>query len=174
MSFSVNVKMSGAGETFAIAIENATTVAEMKEKCNGHNGELEVARITLVYKGRILKDDQTVETIKLSEGQTIHLVNKPAKKEAPKAAPASDPQAAAPATGADANAPGAGANPFGGMAGFPGMPNMTSGGGASGMGGMNMDPGAIAGMMNNPMMQGMMENMMQNPEMLNNMINNNP
>jgi len=38
--------------------------------------------LTLVYKGRILKDEQTAEEIKLSDAQTIHLVNKPAQKKA--------------------------------------------------------------------------------------------
>lgn len=38
----------------------------------------------------------------------------------------------------------------GGMGGFP---NMASGGGLSGLGGMNLDPNMIGQMMNNPMVQ---------------------
>ena len=98
MSFSVNVKMSGAGETFSVEVSNETTVGEMKEKCTTVKTDLEVPRITLVYKGRILKDEQTVEEIKLVEGQTIHLVNKPAKKPAAKQPAAKKPAAAKPKT----------------------------------------------------------------------------
>ncbi len=39
----------------------------MKEKCVGVKTDLEVERLTLVYKGRILKDEQTAEDIKLSD-----------------------------------------------------------------------------------------------------------
>jgi hypothetical protein len=57
MSFTVNVKMSGAGETFELSVENTTTVAEMKEKCTVAKEGLEKERITLVFKGRVLKDE---------------------------------------------------------------------------------------------------------------------
>ena len=68
MSFTINVKMSGAGETFSITVETTTTVKEMKALCVGAKTDLEAERITLVYKGRILKDDQSVEDVKLADG----------------------------------------------------------------------------------------------------------
>jgi len=46
------------------------------------------------------------------------------------------------------------------MGGFGGFPGMMSGGGPSGMGGLNMDPNAISAMMQNPMMRGMLDNML--------------
>ena len=107
-----------------------------------------------------MKDDQKVSDIGLEEGHTIHLVNKPAKKK-PAPAPATAPTGGAtttPTTGTGAGTgtgttpppgglPGMGA--FGGMGG--GFPSMLSGGGPTGMGGLNMDPNQIQQMMQNPM-----------------------
>jgi ubiquilin len=78
MPYSIHIKQSGAGETFSIEVEDTTTVGEMKSKCCVQRTELEVERLTLVYKGRILKDEQNAGELKLADGQTIHLVNKPA------------------------------------------------------------------------------------------------
>ena len=44
---------------------------------------------------------------------------------------------------------------MGGMGGIP--PNLASGGGPSGLGGLNMDPNMISSMMSNPMVQSMMQ-----------------
>jgi hypothetical protein len=60
------------------------------------------------------------------------------------------------------------------MGGFGGFPGMMSGGGPSGMGGLNMDPNAISSMMQNPMMRGMLDNMLQDPNMMTQMIEGNP
>lgn len=179
MSFTINVKMSGAGETFSIEVQPTSTIKEMKGLCVAAKSDLEADRITLVFKGRILKDDQTCEDVKLAEGQTMHLVNKPSKKATPKPASTATPAAAttAPAAGAAGAAAGAagaaGANPFaamGGMGGMAGMPGM--GAGMGGMGGM--DPSQLGSMMQNPMVQQMMQNMMSNPDTLNQMIEGNP
>jgi hypothetical protein len=52
--------------------------------------------LTLVYKGRILKDEQTVSELKLVDGLTIHLVNKPAQKKTETQAPSSTSAPSAP------------------------------------------------------------------------------
>ena len=129
----------------------------MKAKCTEVKTELEVERLTLVYKGRILKDEQTAAEIKLADGQTVHLVNKP--NPAKPAPSASAPQATASSSPSAPSGAAAGPafNPFGGMGGFGGFPSMMSGGGASGMGGLNLDPNAISSMMQNPMFRGMMD-----------------
>ena len=56
MSIKVSVKQSGVGETFDIEVTNEQTVADVKATIAGVKEGLELSRITLVYKGRILKD----------------------------------------------------------------------------------------------------------------------
>jgi len=51
MSYSINIKQSGAGETFAIQVSDDTTVALLKGLCNVAKPELDADKITLVYKG---------------------------------------------------------------------------------------------------------------------------
>jgi hypothetical protein len=82
-----------------------------------------------------LKDEQTAGEIKLSEGQTMHMVSKPSGKKV-ESKPSTEGSSEVPSSSSQPN-------PFGGMGGFGGFPGMMSGGGASGMGGMNLDPNAI-------------------------------
>lgn len=68
----INIKISG-GETFEVEAEESNTVLELKEKC------VEKAGVTpdkqrLIFKGRIVKDTETLESLKVEEGNTIHLV----------------------------------------------------------------------------------------------------
>ena len=143
-------------------MQSSQTVGEVKDHIITLKEGLEKERLTLVYKGRILKNEQKVEELNLTDGQTVHLVNKPAKAATPSAPTpaASTGTGATGAAGAGAGAGAAGANPFAAMGGMPGM---MSGGGPSGMGGLNMDMSQISEMMNNPMMQSMMQNMMSDP-----------
>lgn len=84
-----------------------------------------------------MKDEQTAEEVKLADGQTIHLVYKPAPKQASEGAPKSSEPSTQPS--ASSSRPAA-FNPLGGAGGFSGFPSMMSGGGPTGLGGLNMDP----------------------------------
>jgi ubiquilin len=185
MSFKINIKLSGVGETFQVEITQEDTVEAIIAKCVEAREDLEAERVTLVFKGRILKTDQTAESLKLVDDVTIHLVRKPAPKGSKPAT--SSGAASTPAFGASPSAPSTGTgatgsagastapNPFANMGGLgAGLPGMSAGGGASGMGGMNMDPNTINSMMGNPMFQNMMDQMMQNPDFMSSMIDNNP
>ena len=134
-----------------------------------------------MFKGRILKPDQTAESLKLEEGLTIHLVRKPAPKTSKPAATSGQVPSAASTPSSNIGEAASGAstttppNPFAGLGGMGGsLPGMSSGGGLSGMGGMNIDPNTIQSMMGNPMFSSMMDQMLSNPEMMNSMIENNP
>ena len=118
--------------------------------------------------GRILKDEQTLQSYKIEDGVTIHLVKSKASttETGPTSAttsgtvttPNANPMAGGmPGMGGFPGMPGMGMPGMGGMGGFPGMPGMgmpgmASGGGPSGMGGMGgMNPQMMNEMMNNPM-----------------------
>ena len=107
-----------------------------------------VGEMRLIFKGKILKDEETLEFYKITDGLTVHLVkgggNKPAMgtgqtasaSNAGSTAPTQAPNVGNP-TGA--GAAGMGGMPgMGGMGGMPGMPGMGMGmpGGMGGMGGM--------------------------------------
>jgi len=94
----------------------------------------------LIFKGKILKDELTVEDFKITDGLTIHLVkgktaNAAATGGAEVPATSSDAASTASATtaanpGAAAGglgAGGAGANPFAGLGGMGGMGGMGGG-----------------------------------------------
>lgn len=103
----------------------------------------------LIFKGRILKDEQTLESYKIETGLTVHLVKaKATDGSAGSTQPTTTSAQPAPTTGAQPNA---GANPFGAMGGMPGMgmggmPGMGGMGGMPGMGGMGGMPGMGGGM----------------------------
>ena len=129
-----------------------------------------------LYLGRILKDEQTLESYEITDGLTVHLVK------GKTAAAAGQPSAAGASTTATPSSAGTGADPMAGLGGMGGMggmgmpgmgmpgmgmpgmgmpgmgmgmPNMAAGaGGPRGMGGLGgMDPAMMSQMMNNPMVQ---------------------
>ncbi len=126
------------------------------------------AEMRLIFKGKILKDEMTLEDYKITDGLTIHLVKGGAKGPAASTAPPTGtaPTTAASTAPADTGAQAQPPNPFaGGMpAGMPpGMAGMFGGmgGGAGGAGGMPGMPGmggmgGAGGMPNPQMMKQMM------------------
>jgi len=93
---------------------------------------MKAEEMRLIFKGKILKDEMTIEDFKITDGLTIHLVKGKtaaaanADKAADVGATASAGGAAAGGLGAGAagaglGAGGAGANPFAGMGGMGGM-----------------------------------------------------
>jgi len=187
-SMTINFKTTkGAKES--ITISKTATVKELKDKIQEKATDLEAERQRVIYKGRVLKDDQTVEGCGLSDGQMVIVVAKKANK--PKAAttaasnPAPAPSTASTSseqnpttapnasTGANSDAQ---ANPFAAFMN-PGMGGMGNGMGMGGMPGMGMggmNPQMMQNMLQNPMVQQMMQQMAQNPQMLQQMMQNNP
>lgn len=117
----------------------------------------------LIFKGKILKDEMTLDEYKITDGLTVHVVKgKSASGAQPAASTASAEGSSlggAPTTAAsDAGA--AQTNPMAGMAGFPGM------GGMGGMpAGMGMPPG-MGGMAGMPGMGGGAGGGMPDPAMM--------
>lgn len=118
----------------------------------------------MIFAGKVLKDEETVEFYKLNDGNTIHLVRGGVKKAAP-------PSSTSPATSATTPAATTPAAP---------VPNMFGANTASGLPPLSSftgGPGAMPqmpDMMNNPMFAQMMSQMMANPQMLDMVIQSNP
>mmetsp|Transcript_11746 Transcript_11746/g.21105 ORF Transcript_11746/g.21105 Transcript_11746/m.21105 type:complete len:340 (+) Transcript_11746:72-1091(+) len=192
MALKVNFKVSGAGASvFSLDLEPSLTVEEVKCVAMEPSG-LEPTSMKIIFKGRILKDADTLENLQVASGSTMHIVKSgPSASSAtpadtPAATPASATAAAAPAP-AEAPTAAAAMPDLGGMMADPAMMQaamqmMGGMGGAApgagspmgGMEGMMRDPQFMMQMMQNPMVQQMMQSISQNPQMLQAMIQNNP
>lgn len=147
----INIKCSNSDKSSIVAA-TSLTIKEVKDKIADKTSvSAELQR--LIYKGRVLKDDSTVEDYKISDGDVIHMVKGAA------AAAASPPSAAPTSIPAPVSAPTASTN----------LPPVPSGQNplAAMMGGM----GGIGGMGGTGGMQQMQDEMMRNPAMMQQMMN---
>ncbi|KAF9283900.1 hypothetical protein BGZ68_005050, partial [Mortierella alpina] len=71
-TITINVKASNENK-YEITISPAATVLEFKTKIS-EKCDLPAERIRLIYSGRVLKDADTLESYKVQEGHTIHMV----------------------------------------------------------------------------------------------------
>jgi len=177
---SINIKTTNSSNT-PLSIETSATVLELKQKV-AEVLEVPAANQRLIYKGKVLKDDLTLESYEVQDGHTVHMVKGAVAGATPASArPAAAAAPAAPAAAEPAGMPGAAnpmanpfANPFGGGGGMGAM----GGFGGMGVGGdinrmqqqLMENPEMMSSLMNSPMMQ----NMMNNPDIMRNMMLNNP
>lgn len=168
----VNIKCSNADKA-TIKVERNATVLDMKELIAG-SLSVPAAQQRLIYKGRVLKDDLTVEHYDIQDSHTVHMVKgaAPASSSASSTSTAnvtSAPTNVAPVTPFQSN-------PVSGA----GVPNMASlfgnplGGGGQDINRMQeqlmQNPEMMQQIMNSPMM----DHMMNNPDLMRNMMVNNP
>ena len=62
-----------SGSQFDIEVNGKGTVRELKEACVEKAG-ITAEEMRLIFKGKILKDDNTLEEYKIEDGVTVHLV----------------------------------------------------------------------------------------------------
>jgi ubiquilin len=115
---------SSAEKKFQVECEGSDKVIDLKTKVAQELG-CEAGNVRLIYAGRILKDEEPVESYKIADGHTIHCVKtgitKPATgTSAPPTTVAASVPAAAPSVPA-LTSPLAAANPFAGAGGIPGF-----------------------------------------------------
>jgi ubiquilin len=73
MSLKLVIRQSN-GDQFEVEVESAAaSVAELKKACES-GAQLPPDQQRLIFKGRILKDEQTLESYKIENGVTVHLV----------------------------------------------------------------------------------------------------
>jgi ubiquilin len=140
-----------SGDQFEVEIGPKATVEELKKACAEKQTAIAAEEMRLIFKGKILKDEMTLDEYKITDGLTIHLVKGKSANAggagAPSEGASTTSSAGAAGAGAGAGAAGAGAagaNPFGGMGGMGGF------GGQPGMGGMGGMGGFGGGMGGNP------------------------
>ncbi|GJN68851.1 UV excision repair protein (RadW) [Purpureocillium lilacinum] len=88
-------------QKFTLEVEPSDLISAVKEKISGEKG-WDPKHQKLIYSGKILKDEETVQSYNIEEkGFVVCMVNKPKEKPAPSPAPpapAAEASAAAPAT----------------------------------------------------------------------------
>ena len=119
---------SSTDAKFTLTLPLSTLVSELKEKLStSEYADTPADRQRLIYSGRVLKDNETLETYKIKDGHTIHLVKSAASNQqrANASAPsttattgAGTPTPSQPAAGVPTNlAAGTGNNPLAGLTG---------------------------------------------------------
>ncbi|KAG6577808.1 Ubiquitin domain-containing protein DSK2a, partial [Cucurbita argyrosperma subsp. argyrosperma] len=181
----VNIRCSN-GSKFSVLVNLHSTVGSFKSIL-AEQSEVPPDQQRLIYKGRILKDDQTLQSYGLEADHTVHLVRGSAPA-APPTNPASAPNAGGPNT-TSSNARSVGSNEGGALGGglgleaslFPelGFDGLGATGGLFGAGlpdfeqvqqQLTRDPNIMREIMNMPAIQ----NIMNNPDIMRNLIMNNP
>jgi len=172
--YSVKTTLNTTVEAFKLLVEEVSSIPAAQQR--------------LIFSGAVLKDHQTLESVKVSDGVSIHLVKGVAKKSAPagNAAPSSStttgnsgassqasssapPQSSSSQPTGPAGVPPV--NPFAAFAG--GAPGAGAGAGAFGLP-PGVDMAQVMQMMNDPAVQQMMQQMMSNPQLMAQMMQNNP
>jgi ubiquilin len=156
-----------SGSALDVEIEPTATVKELKlvVQALSQDGAWPAEETRLIFKGKILKDENTLDEYKIENGVTVHMVR--GKGGSSQANPSPSPSSSSSSSNPTSSNPSSGGgdssnnqqqNPlggfggmggFGGFGGFGGMgggfPNMASGGGPSGMAGLGgMDPNQVS------------------------------
>ncbi|KAG4401674.1 hypothetical protein GLYMA_02G041700v4 [Glycine max] len=185
VNVNINVRCSN-GSKFSVQIAVDSTVSSFKDAA-ACSCDIPAEQQRLIYKGRILKDDQTLRSYGLEADHTVHLVRGSAL-----ANPTGGTNTSSTDTNTNTNIPTdnarvAGANEGEGLGGlgfgaslFPGLGvNGTGGNGLFGEGFPDLEqmqqpfisnPNLVREIMNSPTMQ----NLINNPEIVRNLIMNNP
>ncbi|CCC69033.1 hypothetical protein NCAS_0C00430 [Naumovozyma castellii] len=177
MSISIHVK-SGQNN-WQVSIDPASTILQLKEEI-AKVSEVPATNQRLIFSGKILKDDQTVEFYKILDGLSIHMVksgggsankNKSPPPQANTTATPVAPNMAAGETG--------GFNPLSDLtsaryAGYLNLPSADTFGPDGGLNNSGPNQDEMLRMLDNPVFQSQMNEMLSNPQMLDFIIQANP
>lgn len=167
----VTIKCSNADKA-TIVIEKSALVSDLKDKI-AETLSVPSALQRLIYKGRVLKDESTLDFYDIQDGHTVHMVKGSAPGASSTTTSTTTPTpVAAPNSMGSLGMPAAAnpANMFGGLGGmmgnqFGGMPDIST---------MQEQLMRNPEMMQQIMSSPMMDNLLNNPDMLRNMMGNNP
>ncbi|QPG73348.1 hypothetical protein FOA43_000658 [Brettanomyces nanus] len=171
-----------------VAVSTSSTIQELKEQL-AKDLDIPVDRQRLIYSGKVLKDGDTIESYKIKDGHSLHLVKGAAKTDSTSRSSASTTQSAAGNSSAAASGSGSiPSNISAGQSTFDPLAGLTSARYAGynvplptleqmGMNpdGMQIpDDNQLEQMMENPLFQESMRGMLSDPRMLDFMIQQSP
>ncbi|KAG0671167.1 hypothetical protein C6P45_001180 [Maudiozyma exigua] len=176
MSITIHIKCGQ--DNWEVSVEPTDTIEQLKKTIKEIT-EIPEDSQRLIYSGKILKDPETVESYKIQDGHSIHLVKSGLRKNNNNSQTSSNtgtPAAAVPSNIAAGQT--GGFNPLNDLtsARYAGYLNMPSADMFGPDGGMNNVPNQddMIRMMENPMVQSQMNEMLSNPQMIDFMIQSNP
>ena len=71
----MKIKIKTSNEAaFELDIDQTSDVSLLKQQIQSHFNDEDTATYRLIYAGKVLKDEQSIEETKLKEGNTVHLV----------------------------------------------------------------------------------------------------
>ncbi|GAA96142.1 uncharacterized protein L969DRAFT_91596 [Mixia osmundae IAM 14324] len=171
MASEISITIRAPGDTkLPITIDAGATVLQLKQKIADELVKIDASKPCppeqqrLIYSGKIMKDEESIQTYKVASGNTVHLV-----KSQPKAAP---PPAAAQVPEMQAGQQVAG-NPLAPLmnATHPGLGGFNP---FSSMGINQNDPNMLQNMMQSPEMQNQLNAMLSRPEVVDQLIESSP
>lgn len=188
-AITINIKSSG-DKKYEVEVDTESTIEDLKTIISAQ-ADVPPERQRLIYSGKVLKDQDSVEFYKIQTGHTVHLVKSAAK--ATSSGSSAVANSSTSSTGATAGstetgnsggvpsniAAGQGAfNPLADLtgaryAGYSQLPSASMFGPDGGMG-QFPDPELLSAMALNPMFQEQMNSLLLNPQMVDFMINQNP
>ena len=72
----ISINIKGPSDLkLSLKVDSAITVEDLKQQIATENGDFPADQQRLIYSGRVLKDNETVEKYGLKDGHTIHLVS---------------------------------------------------------------------------------------------------
>jgi len=174
-------------KSFDVEVADNSKVVDLRGEV-AKQVQKEPGQLVLIFGGKILKDDDTLETHNIKDNNSVHLVIKNQRQESnqPKAEPAPTPATTTTPTSQPSSQPSGGSsssqpssNPFAALGGNPAMANMMRG--MSGSGNMSEmqqqmmnNPELMNQLMSSPHVQNAMQGLLDNPELLQQMIRLNP
>ncbi|KAI9824702.1 MAG: hypothetical protein M1826_007280 [Phylliscum demangeonii] len=182
----LHVKSSSEAK-YTLTVPRSMTVLELKSKLSTSDlADLPPDRQRLIYSGRVLKDGDTLDSYKVQDGHTIHLVKSAASNQRQTAAAAGVGRGTpAAASGADptSNVPrnlasGPGNNPLVGLTGarYAGLAQLPGAQMFGPDGGMGAPPDAesVMAMLSDPHVASSLNEALSNSDVVDTMINQNP
>ncbi|KAI9789898.1 MAG: hypothetical protein M1816_005667 [Peltula sp. TS41687] len=181
-----HVKSSSEAK-YTLTLPRSVTVLDLKNKLAGSEyADIPAERQRLIYSGRVLKDPDTIDSYKVQDGHTIHMVKSAASNQRQNPAVAiSTPTPGTPVgnpaggTSVPSNlASGPGNNPLAGLtgaryAGLAQLPGAQMFGPDGGMG-APPDPESMASMLSNPQFASTLNEALSSPQFLDMLIQQNP
>jgi len=173
-------------KSFDVEVADNTKIVDLRGEV-AKQVQKEPAQLVLIFGGKILKDEDTLDTHNIKDNNSVHLVIKNQRQESsqPKtetSTPASSTPTSQPSSqpsGGSSSASQPSSNPFAALGGSGAMGNMLRG--MQGSGNMNEmqqqmmnNPELMNQLMSSPHVQNAMQGLLDNPELLQQMIRLNP
>lgn len=189
MTITITIKSSGDSK-YEVTIDPTITILQLKQEISS-KADIAPDRQRLIYSGKVLKDNDTVESYKVQSGHTIHLVKSAAKTNTSQTSSnASNTTTTNSNSNSNSNTTSnqvpssisAGQGSFNPMAdltgaryaGYTQLPSASAFGPDGGMGSGMPDSEQLSQLMSDPVVQQQMNSMLSNPQMLDYLIQQTP